>query len=114
VASLDQNGVGVLTQFDYVLGVTVNYGTGCQGTGGFVPRAGAVGLPLMGNQNFTFVVTRALHQAPALMFLGYSRTAWGTVPLPLDLAPLGAPGCFLRTNVILAFSALTSGGSPGA
>ena len=33
---------------------------------------------------------------PAFMFMGTSNTSHGGVPLPFDLAPIGAPGCVLR------------------
>jgi hypothetical protein len=44
---------------------------------------------------------------PAVLGLGISSTAWGAVPLPLDLAPLGAPGCFLRNDFVLMLGGVT-------
>jgi hypothetical protein len=37
-------------------------------------------------------------QSAALMATGLSNIAWGTTPLPLDLAFLGMPGCSLRVS----------------
>jgi len=37
------------------------------------------------------------------VWLGRSRTAWGSVNLPLDLTFAGLPGCALRTSPEFAF-----------
>lgn len=47
-------------------------------------------------------VARLPVNAAALLLIGDSRDWFGTLPLPLDLTPLGAPGCSLLTNVVLA------------
>ena len=112
VATIFQDGIGVRTRFDYVDGVVVPYGAGCPGQGNVVPEAGALGNPLVGTLGFAWLLTHARPQEPVLLMLGYSRTSWGGVPLPLDLTSAGAPGCFLHTNPILFFTAATSGG-PG-
>ncbi|MCA8971683.1 MAG: hypothetical protein KDC95_17965, partial [Planctomycetes bacterium] len=43
---------------------------------------------------------RSLPQSlPCFWFLGFSRTTWGVLPLPLDLTPLGATGNSLYTGM---------------
>jgi hypothetical protein len=34
-----------------------------------------------------------------MLFLGFSDTSWAGIPLPFELAPLGASGCFLLTSI---------------
>jgi hypothetical protein len=51
---------------------------------------------------------------PTLLVIGTSGTAWGSVPLPLDLAALGAPGCFLRNDILLTVPGTTSNDLYGA
>ena len=55
-----------------------------------------------------------LEQGPAssmvTMLTGTSSSAWGQVPLPLDLSMLGAgPGCWLRHSVDLSLTTTTDG-----
>jgi hypothetical protein len=42
-----------------------------------------------------------LPQSGALVALGFSNTMYGAVQLPFDLAPVGMPGCSLRTSILL-------------
>ncbi len=48
---------------------------------------------------------------PALDILGTSSTHLGGIPLPLDLAPLGAKGCRLYTDPALVFPSRTDASS---
>ncbi len=79
-------------------GAFVSFGSGCSGAGGH-PTLGTNAPPRLGSP---FVV-QARNFAPsaslAVLLLGTSRSVWGTVPLPLDLAGLGMPGCALRVAV---------------
>ena len=52
------------------------------------------------NDTFRVRVAQARPAAPALLCLGTSRTAWGSIPLPFDLGAIGAPGCLLLTSVL--------------
>jgi hypothetical protein len=44
-------------------------------------------------------LAQARAASPALSCLGFSNTAWNGIPLPFDLAPLGAPGCRVLISV---------------
>jgi hypothetical protein len=113
VATLDQNGVGLYTRFEYRLGVNVPYGAGCKGLGNFVPEATAVGQPIIPSPNFAFLLARARHQTAVILILGNSRKTFASLPLPFDLSGVGAPGCSLLASMIILVPALTIGGSAG-
>jgi hypothetical protein len=74
-------------------------GTGCAGSRG-VPQLAALGgsLPRVG-QTFTMRTTNLPLGGPAFQLLGFSDVDYGGAPLPIDLALLGAPGCWLRTSI---------------
>jgi serine protease AprX len=62
-----------------------------------VPMIDPVGDARPG-QSMRLVVRHALPNVPALFVQGLSRTSFYGLPLPLDLAPWGAPSCFLYTD----------------
>ena len=70
-------------------------GAGCPGT---LPRSSidATSQPIIG-QTMTVTVDQ-LPQNLAVLVLGTSSTTSPFGPLPLDLAPIGAPGCFARVS----------------
>jgi hypothetical protein len=84
------------------------YGQGCTGSAG-VPAHSASNLPWLGD---TYILSTSPLPTPALgfLFLGFDRTQWNGVPLPLDLTPLGLLGCSLAVEIPLLFAA----NSPGA
>ncbi len=88
-------------------GVT-SFGSGCPGSGGVVPRIGATGTPALGAP-FKVNLSRAPVAQPALLLLGLSASNWYGLPLPLDLAFLGMPGCELRVSPDFVFSVATQG-----
>ena len=46
-------------------------------------------------RSLTLAVDRGRAGWPALLWLGFSRSEFGAVGLPLDLGPAGMPGCSL-------------------
>jgi hypothetical protein len=46
--------------------------------------------------------------ATLVWMVGASNTRWGTGPLPLSLAPFGAPGCFLNIAPLFMTTGRTS------
>ena len=55
-------------------------------------------VPRIG-MSHTLLITDALPFTPAVLTFGLSNTSWLGRPLPLDLTPIGAPGCNLLTSV---------------
>ncbi|MBL8753018.1 MAG: hypothetical protein JNK15_06910 [Planctomycetes bacterium] len=80
------------------------FGTACGGQGG-VPTI-SVQPDLRPGSSSTVTIAHLPPARPALLWLGSSNVAWGAVPLPLALAPLGMPNCELsvRPEVGLLFS----------
>jgi hypothetical protein len=86
------------------------YGSGCVGTAGVPQLSAPAGqLPILGRP-FTVQVAGLPLGQPAALQVGASRTHWDTLPLPLDLSPIGMPGCFLLASPQVAFVLLPSGG----
>jgi hypothetical protein len=88
------------------------YGAGCTGSGGHVPLIGSVADATVGQ---TYGIE--LHAAPpgtlAICALGDSNTQLGAIPLPFDLAAIGAPGCSLLANLVFTTSLSTAGTGSG-
>ena len=69
------------------------FGEGCHGA-----DVGWLGAPVLGTHDFTVTYGGGPAGAAAVVLLGASGDAWGSTPLPLDLAALGAPGCTLLVS----------------
>lgn len=109
------NGEGISMVFDYVDGITVPFGSGCAGAGGFVPFASTSGgVPFGGNAAWAHTLANANSQQNALLIFGSSTATWGALPLPLDLTIIGGFGCLLWTDVQAFVATATVGGGPGA
>lgn len=63
-------------------------------TGNAAPLLLNQGTPRLGGQ-FTTTLSRTAPNALAMLFTGFSDTNWAGITLPVDLTPLGAPGCRL-------------------
>jgi hypothetical protein len=87
------------------------FGTGCAGSAGtpsLLPLGGS--RPWTG-ERFSLELTNLPPGNSALVWLGTSRTVWGTLNLPLSLAPIGMPGCELRVRPDFALAVFNGNGS---
>ena len=80
----------------------VQHGSGCPGTGAFVPQIGAIGTPTLGNAGFTVTLTQALGGSPCVFLLGQSAL--------LDLSG----GCKVYNDMLFSASLPTGGSGAGA
>jgi hypothetical protein len=79
---------------------------GCPRAGGAWPVNYVASRPGAGNAGFAFTLDA---QAPsALLLIGSDNAGWNGSLLPLDLGPLGAPGCGLGTAADIAVLAATA------
>jgi hypothetical protein len=77
-------------------------GSGCAGTGAFVPAISAIGQPTIGNPGFVLLLDQALPSALAAITFG--------APANIDLGG----GCILRSDLsIYTDFAITAGTTPG-
>jgi hypothetical protein len=72
-----------------------------------VPLLGSAGTPRIGG-SFAVDLTQARANTAAFLFLGLSDQRWLGQPLPLDLGPAGAPGCFIWCSGELIHSVATN------
>lgn len=86
-------------------GTATTFGTGCAGSAGVVQQS-VFGEPRIGGE-LTFFLANAPANTAAVLNLGFSDQSWGGLPLPFDLAVIGAPGCLLLTDMAESFAALT-------
>jgi PKD repeat protein len=83
------------------------FGAGCAGTLG-IPRVQNTSLPTIGGTLNTTLSN--LQAGVAVMVVGVSNTVTGGVlPLPLDLAAFGAPGCRLRVSLDVTDTVIGAG-----
>lgn len=114
-ANFLRQGQGLIARFTYATALSLPYGTGCAGEGGHVPLATTEGgLPVPGNGAWRHALTNAPSQRPALFFMGFSPSTWGTIPLPFDLGAIGATGCSMYAEYVAGVTVQTVGGGPGS
>ena len=92
-----------------------SFGSACPTDGGTLPRIGATGTADIG-ESYQLHLSRVAPGLIGLLGVGVSNTSWLGVPLPLDLGPVGMPGCELSvapTTVIPAVT-LPTGPAEGA
>jgi hypothetical protein len=87
-------------------GVT-SIGVGCADGYGNVGVYGASESPRVGNANFKFEAVGLPPSARVLFMLGLQKNL-----ASVDLAPMGAAGCFLHTDMVISAYFTTTGGSP--
>ncbi|MGE3174399.1 MAG: hypothetical protein AB7O97_17345 [Planctomycetota bacterium] len=86
------------------------YGVGCPGSSGS-PQLAAANAPVLGG-TFSLSLTGVPSGASPVVFaLGVEFGAWDLVPLPLDLAAIGLPGCDLWLAPIELRAAVATGGA---
>ena len=113
-ATVNQPNSGLALQFSFEDGISVPFGDGCPGAGGFVPVASTSGgLPLPANSLWTQTLSNANSQMAATLILGVSRSQYLGFNLPLNLAPF-APQCELLTDLSFTYNVNTVGGGPGS
>lgn len=117
-AVVDGMGAGATPNLNRVVGIWFNdgggdyapIGGGCAGVGGFIPTSTAMGSPIQGNTNFALRVNSTRSgSATALLVIGNTMAA----PYPVDLGIAGAPGCMLRTNMLLVIGGTATGITDG-
>jgi hypothetical protein len=84
------------------------FGTGC-GAGSSVPDLTPLGRPWIGD-SLDFRLSN-LRSTPTLtaLGLGWSRTAWGTVPLPASLSVIGLGTCTLYISLDAVVAQVSAG-----
>ncbi|HKB15588.1 MAG TPA: hypothetical protein VKF62_05950 [Planctomycetota bacterium] len=104
---------GLITRVSYE-SLFAPFGAGCAGAGGYVPSIGASGgAPTLGNASFAITLANATGGGSAFLVLGASDVSWLGVPLPIDLAPFGGPGCPLLVSGDVLIAWPVSGSGPG-
>jgi hypothetical protein len=82
------------------------HGSACAGSAG-TPSFTVTGVGRIGERVTCGVGGTAA--SVAVLFLGFSDTVWGPVPLPFDLTALGAAGCFVNAS----WDVVAGAGAPG-
>ena len=77
------------------------WGTGCAGTGSFVPDIGSQGQSSVGSPNYAVTLSNALGGAPGVFLLGR--------PARFDIGG----GCTIYNDLSFLIGIVTSGGGPG-
>jgi hypothetical protein len=83
-----------------VPGYSSSFGTACTGSSER-PEHTATGTPELG-QSVVYRLADVPALRPAVLCFGTSSTSWNGVSLPFSMTPLGAPGCYLRTNCAIS------------
>jgi len=86
------------------------FGASCASAGGPAPRIAGWPSASLGS-TFTLRLSRALPNAPGLLLLGLSNSLWSGISLPVDLGPVGFPGCQLLVSPDFVLGTSTQGSS---
>ncbi|MEZ5966025.1 MAG: hypothetical protein R3F56_19470 [Planctomycetota bacterium] len=79
-------------------------GSGCTGTASYRPDQETIAAPAAPGGSLSYFVdfqNSGAANLPIVQLVGFSSTQWGGIPLPLDLAAFGLPGCSLYTSIEL-------------
>ena len=90
------------------------FATGCVNSAGSVPSLSVTSMPQLGGTFGLELDAQLPAPAIALMIIGVSKDTFNGLPLPLDLAILGAPGCNLATSSEATSVLTTLPGIPAA
>jgi len=105
-----QNSVTGIWYRPFTRGVFTAFGAGCPGQGGYTPTSFGLGTPRAGSL-WGMGVASGVGSGLGLLLIGDSNTTFGSIPLPLDLAGIGRPGCNLRVSIVFTLSAPLGGTS---
>jgi hypothetical protein len=98
-------------------GSFVPFGAGCIGSNALAPAHSASvdgGTPERG-ELIRYRATSAPPNAPAMLFVGFSKTLWNGVPLPLSLGFIGAdPSCSILVEGFATLAFATDGTGSGS
>lgn len=104
----DRVRAALATWTSYTPGQLLTLGSaGCAGTAG-TPTHLTYGTGEIGDA-VQFTCLNLPSSTVALLMLGFSDQSWNGVPLPLDLAVVGAPGCLLRQDGAITEALVASG-----
>ncbi|MGA1607591.1 MAG: hypothetical protein ACO4CT_11445 [Planctomycetota bacterium] len=110
--TMDGIKTAVATYFDNVSGTSISIGAGCTGSNGLVPVHYASWLPGQNGPQqgspIRYELALARSSTPAAYNFGLSNSTLGGLPLPLDLAILNNPGCFLYHNLVTSVGVVTN------
>jgi hypothetical protein len=81
---------------------STTYGVGCQSSRQTLPRLAANEVALGGSWRAS--LTQAPASTAAALSVGLGNTTWQGLPLPFDMAPIGAPGCTLLVDTTVMFT----------
>ena len=74
-----------------------------------IPTITNSNTPLLGG-SFHYELLHSARNAPTGLIIGASNTMSGSIPLPFNMAPIGAPGCFLLASTDVILGMLTGPG----
>jgi len=89
-----------------VAGLPTPFGGACPNSNGGRSQIGSVGFPCLGAM-FEVTLSGAAATAPAVVSIGGNRDSALGLPLPLDLAIVGAPGCYLFHDLLVTVNLAT-------
>ncbi len=87
-------------------GTALQFGRACAPAGGGkTPKLKAYTYRLLIGKTAYISLYAYRNSVPCFMFLGTSKTAWGSIKLPFDMTPLGATGCKIYTGAAAILTA---------